>query len=103
MGARVCFSLPGLASLLGLGGIGEKVRAIFETVRKPIKKAIGWVFNKAKKAARKLGRMLGFGKEEENMILGHEKAHVRQGHSWDVLAVEVFRIILWFNPIAHLN
>jgi len=45
---------------------------------------------------------LTFSKEEEIMILGHERAHVRQGHSWDVLAVEVFRIVLWFNPIAHL-
>jgi len=54
-----------LASLLGLGGIGQKVRAIFETLRKPIKKAIGWVLKQAKKAARKIGGVLGFGKGKE--------------------------------------
>ena len=51
-----------LASLLGLGGIGEKVQGIFKTVQKPIKKAIGWVLGQARKFARKMGKALGFGK-----------------------------------------
>jgi hypothetical protein len=53
-----------LASLLGLGNIGEKVQAIFQVVRKPIQKAIGWVLGQAKKFAKKIGAKLGYGKGE---------------------------------------
>jgi hypothetical protein len=60
-----------LASLLGLGNIGEKVQAIFQMVRKPIQKAIGWVLAQAKKFAKKLGAKLGFGKGEA--IEGEER------------------------------
>ena len=31
-------------------------------------------------------------------VLSHELAHVRQRHSWDVLLVEVLRVLFWFNP-----
>src|SRR5262249_25456120 len=34
-----------LASLLGLGGISEKVKEIIGAVRKPITKAVDWVLN----------------------------------------------------------
>ncbi|WP_448616967.1 hypothetical protein [Modestobacter sp. URMC 112] len=36
-----------LASLLGLGGISEKIKKIIETVQKPVNKAIDWVIGKA--------------------------------------------------------
>ena len=32
-------------------------------------------------------------------ILNHELAHVRQWHSWDILGVEVLRVVFWFNPV----
>ncbi|AMR27403.1 hypothetical protein A0257_10040 [Hymenobacter psoromatis] len=35
-------------------------------------------------------------------VLAHELAHVRQGHSYDVLWLEVWRAMLWPNPFAHL-
>jgi TonB family protein len=35
-------------------------------------------------------------------ILSHELAHVRQRHSWDILLVEVLRVLLWFNPVLIL-
>lgn len=35
----------------------------------------------------------------ENEIIAHEMAHIRQRHSWDILAVEILRCIFWFNPI----
>ncbi|WP_373496561.1 M56 family metallopeptidase [Aquiflexum sp.] len=38
----------------------------------------------------------------ENEIIAHEMAHIRQKHSWDILAVEVLRCIFWFNPILLL-
>jgi hypothetical protein len=34
-------------------------------------------------------------------ILAHEQAHVRQGHSWDVLLAETVSILQWFNPIVR--
>lgn len=39
---------------------------------------------------------------EATAVLDHELAHVRQGHSYDVLWLEIWRIVLWFNPFAHL-
>ncbi|RDK88902.1 M56 family metallopeptidase [Marinirhabdus gelatinilytica] len=31
----------------------------------------------------------------------HETAHVKQKHSWDLLFVEMFRIVFWFNPLLY--
>ncbi len=39
---------------------------------------------------------------EATAVLAHEVAHVSQGHSRDVLWLEVWRALLWFNPFAHL-
>jgi TonB family protein len=35
-------------------------------------------------------------------VLRHELAHVRQGHTYDRLLLEVLRAVLWFNPFVHL-
>lgn len=35
-------------------------------------------------------------------ILIHEQTHIRQKHSWDILAAETVRIIFWFNPLFYL-
>ncbi|QKG51303.1 TonB family protein [Hymenobacter sp. BRD67] len=39
---------------------------------------------------------------EATSVLAHELAHVRQGHTYDVLWLELWRIVLWPNPFAHL-
>ena len=39
---------------------------------------------------------------EAASVLAHELAHVRQGHSADVLWLEIWRAVLWPNPFAHL-
>jgi hypothetical protein len=39
---------------------------------------------------------------EINQILEHEKWHIRLFHSYDLLFVEIVKIILWFNPILWL-
>lgn len=39
---------------------------------------------------------------EATVVLAHELAHVRQGHSYDVLWLELCRIVLWPNPFGHL-
>jgi len=54
-----------LASLLGLGGISEKIKAILEKIREPINAAIDWVINLAVSAVKAVGKLLGFGKEKE--------------------------------------
>lgn len=40
--------------------------------------------------------------EHFHTILPHELAHVRQRHSWDILLVEVLRVLFWFNPVLLL-
>ena len=35
-------------------------------------------------------------------ILAHEKVHIRQGHTFDLLLAEVMLVFQWFNPFAWL-
>ncbi|ARN78873.1 hypothetical protein BST97_13230 [Nonlabens spongiae] len=35
-------------------------------------------------------------------ILNHEKAHIDQRHSWDILFIETLLIVLWFHPLLYL-
>jgi len=51
-----------MASLLGIGGISDKVQEVIKRVRQPIEKAIDWVIEQAVKFAKKIGGKLGFGK-----------------------------------------
>lgn len=37
-----------------------------------------------------------------NQILQHEKVHIRQGHTLDILIAELVLIFQWFNPFAWL-
>jgi hypothetical protein len=37
-----------------------------------------------------------------NLIISHEKVHVQQAHSFDILLSEIFVIINWFNPVSWL-
>jgi len=37
-----------------------------------------------------------------NQILMHEKVHIQQGHSFDILLAEVVLVFQWFNPFAWL-
>lgn len=38
---------------------------------------------------------------EENKILIHERAHIRQGHSIDVLLIELLKVVFWFHPLFY--
>ncbi len=40
--------------------------------------------------------------EHPREILLHEMGHVRCGHSWDVLLLNVVQAVQWFNPLAWL-
>jgi BlaR1 peptidase M56 len=39
---------------------------------------------------------------EINQILEHEKWHIRLFHSYDLIFVEILKIVFWFNPILWL-
>jgi hypothetical protein len=54
-----------LASLLGLGGISEKIREIIETIQKPVNAAIDWVIGKAMALAKAAGSLLGGKKSKD--------------------------------------
>ena len=40
--------------------------------------------------------------ENHDMILAHERAHIRLLHSWDLLFVQLCATVQWFNPAAWL-
>jgi beta-lactamase regulating signal transducer with metallopeptidase domain len=40
--------------------------------------------------------------ERYAQIILHEKTHVQQRHSWDLLFYEALRIIFWFHPVSYL-
>ena len=40
-------------------------------------------------------------KQDIPQIIEHEKAHVQQGHSFDVIFIEMLKIIFWWNPIIY--
>ena len=41
--------------------------------------------------------------EEEQKVIRHEIAHIRQWHSFDILFLEAIRIFFWFNPVTWYN
>lgn len=38
----------------------------------------------------------------ENELYDHELTHVNQNHSYDILCIELLKIIFWFNPVFYL-
>ena len=41
--------------------------------------------------------------EERNpSVLAHERGHIQQHHSWDIVFVEVLTALQWFNPVVWL-
>ena len=39
---------------------------------------------------------------ETRQIMNHEKVHIRQKHSYDIMMMEVLKVIFWFNPLFYL-
>lgn len=40
--------------------------------------------------------------KEEALIIKHEQGHIREGHSWDRILIEVLLIFGWFHPLMYL-
>ncbi|MCP9766557.1 hypothetical protein EGI22_01465 [Lacihabitans sp. LS3-19] len=38
---------------------------------------------------------------EINLILAHEEAHFQKLHSLDLLFLEIYKIVFWFNPVVY--
>ncbi len=45
---------------------------------------------------------LNLSQKEEQQILLHELAHIKGKHSYDLIFMELQKIIFWFNPIIYL-
>ena len=54
-----------LAGLLGLGDISETIKAIIEKIQEPVHAAVKWIITKAVALVKAVGKLLGFGKEED--------------------------------------
>jgi len=40
--------------------------------------------------------------EKKASVIAHEKIHIEERHSLDLLFFEMFRIVFWFNPLIYL-
>ena len=43
-----------------------------------------------------------FTESELQQVLRHERTHIRQCHTWDLLFTEAVRVMQWFNPFIYL-
>ena len=43
-----------------------------------------------------------FTESELQQVLRHERTHIRQRHTWDLLFTEAVRVLQWFNPVIYL-
>lgn len=44
----------------------------------------------------------GFTEAEVQQLVGHERVHVRQHHTADIMLCELARVALWFDPFIYL-
>ena len=44
----------------------------------------------------------GFTEAEVQQLEGHERVHVRQHHTADIMLCELARVVLWFDPFIYL-
>ena len=49
-----------------------------------------------------MSRQTRWAPEEEAGIISHERAHIRDGHTMDVLALELLGVVFWFSPPLYM-
>ena len=37
---------------------------------------------------------------QKQLILDHELVHIKQGHSYDIILLELLKMVFWFNPVV---
>lgn len=100
----------GLIYLIGVAIMGmlflvKLIRLVALIVRSPKRKMDGYtaVYTHREQGSFSFFRYAFF--PDENVspdIVRHEKSHIAHGHSWDILFVEIIKIIQWFNPFIYL-
>ncbi len=80
LGKSVPVVIGFLASLAGVGDLGNKLRGIIQKVQQPFNKAIDWVLGQAKDFAQKSGIAKLTGKAQQGVE--RAKGKVRQGQEW---------------------
>ncbi|MFP4506913.1 MAG: TonB family protein [Cyclobacteriaceae bacterium] len=45
---------------------------------------------------------LPLSQEEARQVMAHEKAHIKAGHSYDIMYFSLLRILFWFQPLVYL-
>ena len=59
-----------LASLLGIGDLGEKIKKVIDKIQIPVNKVIDWLIKKAISLVKTISKALGFGKKDEKEVKG---------------------------------
>jgi len=92
----------GVATLLFLFKLGKLAALV---IRSPKEKREGYtaVFTGREQGSFSFFRYAFFSNENVAPdIVRHEASHISHRHSWDVLFVEVMRVLQWFNPFIYL-
>ena len=89
-----------------LWSLGRMVRLIRASRRETLKGGITLFVHREKVVPFSWMNMIAVSEEDleenRNAILTHERAHIKNCHSWDLLLAEVCIFFQWFNPAAWL-
>ena len=89
-----------------LWSLGRMVRLLRASRRETLKGGITLFVHREKAAPFSWMNMIAVSEEDleenRNAILTHERAHIKNCHSWDLLLAEVCIFFQWFNPAAWL-
>ena len=89
-----------------LWSLGRMVRLLRASRRETLKGGITLFVHREKVAPFSWMNMIAVSEEDleenRNTILTHERAHIKNCHSWDLLLAEVCIFLQWFNPAAWL-
>ncbi len=99
-----------LGTLLALGRFLVGLTKLFQYYRKGSKRwedGICWVESEQAHAPFSWLHFLFWSKQtkaskaERAAIIAHEKAHIQQKHSWDILLLEIVGIFCWWHPLWY--
>ena len=104
------WQILGIIYLLGVAVMAtlflvKLIRLVALIIRSPKRKMDGYtaVYTHKKQGSFSFFRYAFF--PDENVspdIVRHEMSHIAHGHSWDILFVEMIKVMQWFNPFIYL-